>query len=321
MKPTSIVSLIISVLLIIVGLVTCFIAQNMAQDNGEYLFAEERNDDLIQTVDLTDSEISKIELIVGEAEINIYGRAEKSYIEFVNFRENYYALSATNRVLSFDEIPDVMSMLKFWENGFSFKGMRYILNFNNQPEDDKPKAINIYLEADREIKIFDINADVCTLHIENMTSPTDYNIVTKEAVIDASTLKTTSSFNINAGEDNKPADKVTLNMATAMISNINIQADDLQIDADYFRCNGSGNIICKTGNLDFATIRRVTEMSLNLTSESGQIQVEENMVESPYISASAEDPSKVFKVETKSANIKMAASTNSTETADSETEE
>ena len=98
MKPTSIVSLIISVILIIVGLVTCFIAQNMAQEKGEYLFAEERNNDLVQTVDLSESEISKIELIVADTEINIIGKSERSYIEFINFRENYYALSATNRV-------------------------------------------------------------------------------------------------------------------------------------------------------------------------------------------------------------------------------
>ena len=80
---------------------------------------------LVNTVDLTESEISKIELIVSDAEINIIGRSEKACIEFVNFRENYYNLSAANRVLSFSEIPDITSMLKFWENGFTFKGMRY----------------------------------------------------------------------------------------------------------------------------------------------------------------------------------------------------
>ena len=71
MRPQSIVSLIVAVLLVIVGLVTCMIAQNMAQANGEYLFSEIRGEDNVQTVDLTDSEISKIELIVEDAEINI----------------------------------------------------------------------------------------------------------------------------------------------------------------------------------------------------------------------------------------------------------
>lgn len=308
MKPTSIVSLVVAVLLIIVGLVTCFIAQNMAQANGEFLFSEERNDDIVQTVDLTDSEISKIELIIDNAKINIIGRSEKSYIEFVNFRENYYALSVTNRVLSFDEIPDVTSMLKFWENGFSFKGMRYILNFNNQPEEDKPKAINIYLETGRDIKIFDITADYCTLSIQNVTTPTDYNIAAKEAVITTNTLQTTSSFNINSGEDDQPANKVTLNMEVARITNLNIQTKDLQMSAKYFRCNGNGNIVCDTGSIDIATIRSVSEMNMNLVSESGGIWIEDEQQLSPYKNIGPEDSANVFKVQSKSADIKISTS-------------
>ena len=56
MKPASIISLVIAVLLVVVGLVSCFIAQNMAKANGEYLFAEDRGADSVYTVDLTDSE-------------------------------------------------------------------------------------------------------------------------------------------------------------------------------------------------------------------------------------------------------------------------
>ena len=73
MKPASIISLVIAVLLVVVGLVSCFIAQNMAKANGEYLFAEDRGADSVYTVDLTDSEISKIELIASKVQVNIYG--------------------------------------------------------------------------------------------------------------------------------------------------------------------------------------------------------------------------------------------------------
>ncbi|MGN1346729.1 MAG: hypothetical protein ACI4V1_08080, partial [Eubacteriales bacterium] len=200
MKPTSIVSLIIAALLVVLGLVTCIIAQNMAKANGEFLFSETREDGLVNTVDLTESEISKIELIVSDAEINIIGRSDKSCIEFVNFRENYYNLSAANRVLSFSEIPDITSMLKFWENGFSFKGMRYILNFAKDQKEtaNTKKVVNLYLSRDKEIKIFEIQANNCTLNIEGMTSATDYNITVKNAEINATGLKTSSSFNINS---------------------------------------------------------------------------------------------------------------------------
>jgi len=307
-KPTSIISLIIAILLFIVGLVTCFIAQNMAQENGEYLFAEERNNDYVQTVDLSESEISKIELIVEDTEINIIGRSEKSYIEFINFRENYYALSATNRVLSFDEIPDIMSMLKFWENGFSFKGMRYILNFNNDPEQDRAKVINIYLTQDYEMKIFDINAANSTINIENMTSPADYNIMTDNAVINASTLRTTSAFNINSDEDAKPADSVKLNMKMALITSLNINAKDLDFTAESFRCNGLGQIKFDNGTVDMKSVLQFSNMFLKLSTESGYIELNGKAVESPYISANPNNSDKEFRIETKSGTIKMAPS-------------
>ena len=47
MKPTSIISLIVAFLLVVTGLVTCFIAQNIASANGEFIFAESRGDDLV----------------------------------------------------------------------------------------------------------------------------------------------------------------------------------------------------------------------------------------------------------------------------------
>lgn len=313
MKPTSIVSLIISVILIIVGLVTCFIAQNMAQEKGEYLFAEERNNDLVQTVDLSESEISKIELIVADTEINIIGKSERSYIEFINFRENYYALSATNRVLSFDEIPDVMSMLKFWENGFSFKGMRYIFNFNDEPEEDRAKVINIYLTSDYDMKIFDITAENAVINIENMTSPADYNIITDNAVINTSVLRTTSSFNINTAKDAKPAESITLNMKMALISNININAVNLELTAESFRCNGTGSIVYDSGNVDIKSIRKLSDMNFHLTSEKGFIEIDGNAVTSPYITTNTESSGKIFKVETETGTFKIAAMSSSAE--------
>ena len=308
MKPTSIVSLIIAVLLVIVGLVTCFIAQNMAQDNGEFLFAEERNNDLVQTVDLSDSEISKIELIVEDTEINIIGRSESSYIEFINFRENYYALSATNRVLSFDEIPDIISMLKFWENGFSFKGMRYILNFRDQPDENRAKVVNIYLTTDYDMKIFDINADNSVINIQNMTSPADYNIITDNAVINTSVLRTTSAFSINEGKDVKPASNVTLNMKTALISNFNINAVNLELNAESFRCNGSASIKYENGIADITTLRQLSDMYLHITSASGSIDLDGKYVQSPYISTTSENAGNMFKVETQNGSVKLQAS-------------
>jgi len=307
-KPTSIVSLIISVLLIILGLVTCMIAQNMANANGELLFSETREDGLVNTVDLTDSEISKIELLVTDAEINIIGKGGKACIEFVNFRENYYNLSVANRVLSFSEIPDVMSMLKFWENGFTFKGMRYILNYAKDQEQptDVRKIINLYLPSDKEIKIFEIGADTCTLSIEGMSSGTDYNLTVENAEININGLKTTSNFNVNSRESDKPAQSVKLTMNTALMANMTINAQDLTVDGSVYRCSGETKIDCVTGSINLKTVKQPENMKLDLESISGAITINGMEADNPFTqnSANADDPK--ITISSDSADIRIS---------------
>ena len=323
MRPQSIVSLIVAVLLVIVGLVTCMIAQNMAQANGEYLFSEIRGEDNVQTVDLTDSEISKIELIVEDAEINIYGKSEKSYIEFVNFKENYYSLSATNRILSFDEIPDLMSMLKFWENGFSFKGMRYILNFSGTSEEteNKQKAINVYLTKDKLIKIFDIQTKTGTITNKDMVSETDYNIIAEDAEVNISTLKTSSALNINTGSDANPVDpakNLTLNLTTAFINNLSVSAENLQMTANLFRCSGNGEIICNTGAVTIDSVTKTAEMNLEIRSAGGFVHIDGETVSPPYNHIGSESNPGKLSINTVTANVSVRSANqtpNSDETA------
>jgi len=305
-KPTSIVSLVVAVILIIIGLVTCFSAQNMARANGEFLFAEERGDDFVNTVDLSESEISKIELIVSDAEINIIGQSQSSYVEFINFKENYYSLSATNRVLSFDEIPDVVSMLSFWENGFSFNGMRYILNFTGGQTAGLKKSVNIYLSSDRLIKIFDIQGENCTVNIKNMASTSDYNIMADEAIVNVEGLRNASSLKISGGKELSPAKSIELNIASALLTNFSVNADSLQMDADYFRCSGVGKVECGSGLVDITTIRPIDEINMHLSSKTGTILVDNASVDSPYHHTTDEAPENAFTVTADSAEIRVS---------------
>ena len=50
-----------------------------------------------------------------------------------------------------------------------------------------------------------------------MTTGTDYNITTKNAVINGDVLRTSSTLSINYGEKATPADKVDMKLSTALI--------------------------------------------------------------------------------------------------------
>jgi len=308
-KPSSVISLIIAVLLIIVGLTTCIIAQNMANANGETLFSEVKSDGLENTIELTDLDISKIELIVSDAEINVYGKSDKSYIKFVNFRENYYTLTTANKVLSFDEIPDVVSMLKFWENGFSFKGMRYIFNF--QPETEGKKVIDIYLSRDLDIKIFNITAENGVVNLMNLTTDSDYNINVTAGEINAKTLKTTSSFKIT-GTDLKVA------MTSTILNNTEIKADNLDLNITSFRTTGSTSIEAKTGNVELVTPYSTDSLTLDLDTVDGAITINGKAAAAPHKQTNPESPDTKISIITESADISIRHNSFQTEPAEPE---
>lgn len=315
MKPSSIVSLVVAVLLIVIGLTTCIIAQNMANANGEALFSEVKSDGLIEIKDLTGVDISKIELIVSDADINIIGKSRSSYIELVNFRENYYTYTTSNKTLSFDEIPDVVSMLKFWENGFSFKGMRYIFNF--KPETEGKKVVNVYIGSDMNVKIFKISAERCTLNLENLTSGSDYDVDIASGEINATTLKTTSSFDVN-GTDLK------LNLNSAVLNNMEVKAEHLEMTVGSLRVNGGASIECRSGVVDLITPSSIDALPLNLDTIEGTIRVNGKEVSSSYRQNESDSSNAaLIKITTDTADISIrqnsAAETSAAETSVAET--
>lgn len=321
MKPASIISLVIAVLLIVIGLTTCFIGQNIAKSNNEYLFSETIDGSYIVKQDLTEKEISKIELIVENAEINIIGKSETSYIEFINFSENFYNLKVTNKALSFDEIPNITALFKFWENGFSFKGMRYILKFDSQPDPNLQKTINVYLASDHQIKIFDIEAKNCTLNIEGITTDIDYNLDFNTATINVETLKTNSYFRINADKDStKAADSIKLNMGHSYVGGLYINATDLNADFNVLKCVNDAMVKCVTGYVNVGFSNSPMSLNVSLKSNSGLITVDDSEYHKSFINNGHEGSTAQFVIETDQADISVKRA-NSTQQNDNNSQE
>ncbi len=263
MKPTSIISLIVAVVLVIVGLATCIIGQNMANAGGEALFAEETGEGLIKTVNLDDVDISRIDLSCANAAVNVYGNSEVSYVEFINFRENYYTLSTANKTLTFREITDLVSMLKFWENGFSFKGLRHIFNFS--ADEGSAREINIHLTADHPIKIFNIASDEGSVRLDSMTSASDYNLTVGAGDVTVNGLSTTSAFKLNG-------DTVTLSMKNTAVNSAEIKAEtSLQMNADGFRAANQATVETKEGSVSITSSVNLTSLNLHLDTISGKV--------------------------------------------------
>ncbi len=285
MKPASIIALVISLLLMVGGYITCSAAEKRALKNGESLFSVIRNEDSVQKVDLTETTITKMILSAEDVTINIIGNSDSSYIEFINFPENYYSLSIQNRVLSFDEIPDMLSMLKFWENGFTFKGIRHFGGFFKSDENaDKEKKIDIYLSSDKEIKNFDISAATCRVSIKNMVTATDYIITAESVTVSTDSLSTNSAFHINNGKDIAPAANAVLKLGNTTVNNMTINAEQLKITSENFRANGQVNVTCNDGSIEFSSTVPVSRINFNIRS-AGNLLIDSVPTKSPFITS------------------------------------
>lgn len=295
MKSASIVSLIVAVVIIAAGIITCTVANNKAEANGNPLFAQARGDDFVRTVDLSENNVSRISLDFADADVNIYGSSSASYIEFVNFSETLYSLNITNTSLSFSEIPDISSMLRFWESGFTFKGMRFILNPRTY-DNSRMKSINIYLTQDYNVKQIEIDADKATVSIENLSCSADYVITAEELTLYSSSVRTDSMLKINSGKDITPAKKAKLDFSASRFGSVSISADELELSGETYGLS-SGTVVCKTGSIDWNT--SIPEISAPIPEKiqittGGMLSVNGKVKESPFTfdSTTEEEPAK-----------------------------
>ena len=216
MKPTSIIFIIISVLLIVGGIIICAVAKDIAVTDGYTLFNDTEGGGSYVRHDFLSSSVTKIALTVTDAEINIYGGAEASYIEFFNFRDGLYTLSATGNSITLDEIPNLTSLLSF-QGGFSFSGMRYFLRFGNT--ETGPKRVNVYIGADSAMKNITVSGGNCTVYADKLGIHCDIQITAEEsATLTGKDLRTTGALILDAPVVSARMEDCSLNELTLRVS-------------------------------------------------------------------------------------------------------
>lgn len=295
MKPTSIISLIIAVLLTIVGLVTCFIAQNMAESSGEQLFADRSDGNATITEFFDPKSLERLSFVFSSGRINIYGNCDDRNadhysdvckLEVINFGENDYVFKNTGSKAEFNETL-ALDRFKFWENGFSFKGMRYILNIeqiksllkkDKEETEEKEKQINVYLTravtaaladsgeetAEAEPAVWKLNqvsikatgAAGCDVTIQNININTDYTIVANRVGLDIKDVTTNSAIKASEGLGGTEtrARSADVFVENSILGYLCVEADELT-----FRSSG----------LAFQNSTEFSD-SLKLTSDTGK---------------------------------------------------
>lgn len=212
----------IAVLLVIGGMITCSVAEDIALTDNYTLFHDNEEGGTYVREDFDAAEISKIELLITDAEITVYGGAEQAYIEFINFRDGLFTLSNSGKVISMDEIPDLKSIFNL-QSGFSFSGMRYILRSGTVSLGEK--KINIYLPQDAALKVLSVEADTCVLRTEKIYNQFDLQIHAEESVtMDATDFRTACALTVDTRA-------LELKLFSSYLHTIDITAETVTVDA------------------------------------------------------------------------------------------
>ena len=202
MKPTSIIFLILSIILIATGVGLCFVAENMSTEQEIELYTQsvDENDNNIDRYELENADLSRISLTLKKANVNIITDSEETYIELVNFSKNTYEFSLNLKTVSVDDTINLLSMLNFAEGGFQFEGLRYFLTPDMYK--NKQKSVNIYLKNDNSLKVIDIKIGEGNLVIDNLISRIDYTISINKGNAEFSKTRSGSIFDLDVNEGN-----------------------------------------------------------------------------------------------------------------------
>lgn len=272
MKPTSIVFLVIALLLLIVGIVTCSIAKDIAETDGYELFTTTDDTQKSFRESIPDS-MHKIDLVFTDAEIQIIGGAEESYIEFSNFQSGLYTVSTTNSVFSFDEIPNIKSLLS-GNSGFSFSGIRHFLRAGHAASGEK--QISIYLKDTSSLKSISISGNNCTLEIQKLKTKCDISIKAD------STLEIRSDFLRTACVLSADSPRLTMNLNNVSLHSLNVQSKHAQISSQstFF---DQVSIQAESGSIDIGASVSLSMYGYQIEGDTEQFTLHHTKTALPHI--------------------------------------
>lgn len=296
MRLGSIVGIVLSSLIIIAGIVLCSIGASEANAVGQSLFTE-KNDDGTYYCHSIEEGTTRLDINVTTADIEVVGGTGPSKIEFFNFNPNFYALTVTPNVVSFEEVQKIESFVDIWENGINFKGLRYALDPNNFSYDSSDKRIVITIGSDIDVKILDLSADVTSIDIKDLSFGGDITVKAEFGDVSINSLVTSSTVEIFGN---------SINVTVRDSSALSIKCTAKQSNSHFDKCISSDcNISVDNGRVDYITDSPISDSYVNVSTEQGGILI--NSL--PFSGALLNEPESFttsLKIKCKSAGINLS---------------
>ncbi|NLK38912.1 MAG: DUF4097 domain-containing protein [Clostridiales bacterium] len=295
MKPSSIIFLILSLILIIGGIITCVIASAMAKGNDLPLFSQVKtpDGDLLYTCEYDPENINRIELAIDTATINVFS-SEEDKIELLNFTEGSYSRGITSQAYVIDENFNLSQLFVFDQGGFSFSGLRqYFRNFSFKP---KEKTINVYISSET-IKSLSITLKEGVINIDDVSLAGDFNLNVTEGKVNLNNVSTSSYVKLSG--DNCTADIKGGNIKSLQytVTKGELKTEDITINA--------AKIALESGDINLNLTEDITTYMIEAKTDSGKITVDGSTYQEVLLQGE-ENEDRKLDIKIKSGNIVLS---------------
>ncbi len=172
MKPASIIFLVLSIILIITGYVSCEMAKGMAQTEGISLYNDSVDDDgnRVNTIHFNSNEYDRIEVNITKAKVYLMiGDEEKVVLK--NYTEGSFTGSASGVSYIITDNQSALDMITSGNFNLSFSGIRHY--WHDRDILSREKEVYIYTTEATAVNGIDIVLGEGTLTIDKYKAAFD----------------------------------------------------------------------------------------------------------------------------------------------------
>lgn len=296
MKPTSIIFIVLSVVIMIVGLFICSAASSSAESAGIEIFASEKNElgDLVFTYDFSDDKIRKIAIETLDADVNVRSTDGNSYIELINFHEGSYSFSRNNRMITVANNANVESLLQFGSGNFSFNGLRHY--FREMPKSGQPKTVNIYINPANELQSLAFDVSSGNLLISSISAECDYDISVSGGSADVKGISTPGKIDFEGNSAQLSLTDVACDVFTSEQHNGGISAQNFAVFTSLSADTDAGDI-------SLSLAKAISEYKASIATVKGTVTVLGSNYEAGYFDTVESKDDINFKISVNTGNV------------------
>ena len=288
MKPTSIIFIIIAVMMASVGLLLCFTASNMANDQGVALFTQTGDADSNYTSvhEFDGAAVKKLVLNMSDTTVNIIGGADSNRVEMVNFPDGTYDLSIGKSTLQLSDASGIGSFIDIDNFKINFNGFRDYLHYFKYR--DKKSSVNVYFTDDASAIILSVTSGG-DVNLQDLRLDCDYKVIVSKGDVNVSNVKTDSSIDIDSTDDS------SVNISASSFNEIIVNGVTAYTEIKNTTFTRSMYINIKSGSVSYDRLEPdFTGFNLLLRADSGVIKYNSERIingkyeEKNYIDISAD---------------------------------